>query len=41
LKILVASDRAVGMDITIFNPLLDFDGSITHRFVSSLIQGLS
>jgi arginase len=41
LKILVASDRAVGMDITIFNPLLDFDGSITHRFVSSLIRGLS
>jgi arginase len=41
LKILVGSDRAVGMDITIFNPLLDFDGSITRRFVSSLIQGLS
>ena len=41
LKILVGSDRAVGMDITIFNPLLDLDGSITHRFVSSLIQGLS
>jgi arginase len=41
LKILVASDRAIGMDITIFNPLLDLDGSITRRFVSSLIQGLS
>ncbi|HJU95866.1 MAG TPA: arginase family protein [Nitrososphaera sp.] len=41
LKILIASDRAVGIDVTIFNPLLDFDGSITHRFVSSLIQGLS
>jgi arginase len=41
LKILVASDRAVGMDITIFNPRLDLDGSITRRFVSSLIQGLS
>lgn len=41
LKILVGYDRAVGMDITIFNPLLDFDGSITRRFVSSLIQGLS
>jgi arginase len=41
LKTLVASDAAVGMDITIFNPLLDFDGSITRRFVSSLIQGLS
>jgi len=41
LKTLVASDAAVGMDITIFNPLLDFDGSITRRFVSSLIQGLA
>jgi arginase len=41
LKILVASDRAVGMDITIFNPRLDLDGSIARRFVSSLIQGLS
>jgi arginase len=41
LRILVGSDRAVGMDITIFNPLLDFDGSITRRFVSSLIHGLS
>jgi arginase len=41
LKILVASNRAVGMDITIFNPWLDLDGSITRRFVSSLIRGLS
>ena len=41
LKTLVASEAAVGMDITIFNPLLDFDRSITRRFVSSLIQGLS
>lgn len=41
LKTLVASDRAVGMDITIFNPRLDLDGSITRRFVSSLVQGLS
>jgi arginase len=41
LKTLVASDRAVGMDITIFNPGLDLDGSITRRFVSSLVQGLS
>jgi arginase len=41
LKTLVISDRAVGMDITIFNPRLDLDGSITRRFVSSLVQGLS
>lgn len=41
LKTIVASDRAVGIDITIFNPLLDLDGSITRRFVLSLVQGLS
>jgi arginase len=41
LKTLVASGRAVGMDITIFNPQLDLGGSITRRFVSSLVQGLS
>jgi arginase len=41
LKTLVASDRAIGMDITIFNPRLDLDRSITQRFVSSIVQGLS
>ena len=41
LKTLVDSGRAVGMDITIFNPRLDLDGSITQRFVLSLVQGLS
>lgn len=41
LKTLVISGRAVGMDITIFNPLLDLDGTITQRFVSSLVRGLS
>jgi arginase len=41
LKTLLGSGRAVGMDITIFNPRLDLDGSITRRFVSSLVQGLS
>jgi arginase len=41
LKTVITSDRAVGMDITILNPLLDLDGSITRRFVSSLVQGLS
>jgi arginase len=40
LKILVDSCHAVGMDITIFNPRLDLDRSITRRFVSSLIRGL-
>ena len=41
LKTLIASGHAVGIDITIFNPRLDLDGSITRRFVSSLVQGLS
>jgi arginase len=41
LKTLVDSGRAVGMDITIFNPRLDVDGSITQRFVLSLVRGLS
>jgi len=41
LKTLIASGHTIGMDITIFNPRLDLDGSITRRFVSSLVQGLS
>ena len=40
LKIIVASGRSVGMDITIFNPNLDPDGLIAHRFVSSLLKGI-
>ena len=41
LKIILGSKCAVGMDITILNPLLDVDGSITHRFVSSIVACLS
>jgi arginase len=41
LKIILGSKCAVGMVITILNPLLDVDGSITHRFVSSIVAGLS
>lgn len=41
LNSLIISGHAVGMDITIFNPRLDLDGSITRRFVSSVVQGLS
>jgi arginase len=40
LKIIVASGRSIGMDITIFNPKLDLDGSIARRFVSSLLEGI-
>jgi arginase len=41
LKIILRSGRAVGMDVTILNPDLDVDGSITRRFVSSVVSGLS
>jgi arginase len=41
LKIIFSSGRAVGMDITIFNPNLDLDGSIAREFVSSIVEGLS
>ena len=40
LKIIIASSRTVGMDITIFNPNLDPDGSIARGFVSSLLEGI-
>ena len=41
LKVLMASGRAVGINIGIFNPRLDADGSIARELVSSLIAGLS
>ena len=41
LRIILRSGRAVGMDVTILNPDLDVDGSITRRFVSSVVSGLS
>jgi arginase len=41
LKLLLVSNRAVGISITILNPTLDKDGAITRNFVSSLLQGLS
>jgi arginase len=40
LKIILGSGCAVGMNITIFNPSLDIDGSIAGRFVSSIVAGL-
>jgi arginase len=41
LKILFGSGHAIGMDITIFNPSKDVDGSIAHNLVSSLAAGMS
>lgn len=41
LKVLMASGQAVGINIGIFNPRLDADGSIARQFATSLIAGLS
>jgi arginase len=41
LKILFGSGRAIGMDITIFNPSKDGDGSIARNLVSSLVAGIT
>lgn len=40
LQTLLASGRAVGITITIFNPLLDLDGSIARQFVTSVLAGM-
>ena len=40
-KLLLLSKKAVGISVTIFNPTLDKDGSITRNFVSSIVEGLS
>ncbi|MGH9878637.1 MAG: arginase family protein [Nitrososphaerales archaeon] len=41
LRILLRSGKAIGIDITIFNPKMDLDGSIARRLVSSLVAGIS
>jgi arginase len=41
LKLLLLSKKAVGISITILNPMLDKDGSITRNFVSCIAEGLS
>jgi arginase len=40
LRTLLASKNVVGMTITIFNPRLDFGGSIARKLVSSIVNGL-
>jgi arginase len=40
LKRAIGSGRAVGIDITIFNPRLDETGTIARAFVDALAQGL-
>ena len=41
LRILKVSGRTVGIDITIFNPKLDADGSIARQLVDAIAAGLS
>jgi arginase len=41
LAMAVASDHAVGFDVTIFNPTLDPDGRIARALVDALVAGLS
>jgi arginase len=41
LRLAVASDRAVGLEITIFNPTLDADGRVVIALVDALVAGLS
>jgi arginase len=39
LRLALASGRIVGMDVTIFNPRLDIDGSIARKVVTTLVEG--
>jgi arginase len=41
LKAAIGSGRALGLDITIFNPKLDKSGAITRDFVDALVDGLA
>jgi arginase len=41
LRVAVATDRAVGLEITVFNPALDADGRIALALVEALVAGLS
>jgi arginase len=40
LRTAVASGKALGIDVTVFNPKLDADGAIARRFVKALGDGL-
>ena len=41
LRTLVDSGKAVGLEITVFNPALDPNGLIARRFVRSIADGLA
>jgi arginase len=40
LRVLMATGQAVGVNVGIFNPAFDEDGSIARRLVSCLVAGL-
>ena len=40
LQVAIGSGQLVGLDVTIFNPKLDEDGTIAAAFVDALIEGL-
>jgi arginase len=40
-RVVAASDRLAGLDVTIFNPTLDADGRRAHALVDTLVAGLS
>jgi arginase len=40
LQVAIVSGRAIGLNITIFNPKLDSDGSIAAAFVDALVKGM-
>jgi arginase len=40
LRVAIASGKAIGVNITIFNPKLDSDGSIAAALVDTLVKGL-
>ena len=40
LQVVISSGQAIGINITIFNPKLDSDGSIAAAFVDALVKGL-
>jgi len=39
LRTVIATGKVVGLTVTIFNPLLDTDGSIAARFADCIVQG--
>ena len=40
LRVLMETGKAVGLNVGIFNPALDPDGTIARRFVECLVGGL-